>query len=50
MNLKCDASAFALGSILYQKDDNNKRRAVAYHSKALNDGRKKLTLSEIENF
>jgi RNase H-like domain found in reverse transcriptase len=30
-----DTSSFALGSILFQKDDFGKRQAVAYHSRAL---------------
>ena len=33
--LQVDASDFALGSILFQRDENGKRRAVAYHSRAL---------------
>ena len=33
--LQVDASDFALGSILFQRDKNGKRRAVAYHSRAL---------------
>jgi RNase H-like domain found in reverse transcriptase len=33
--LEVDASSFALGSILFQRDDNGKCYAVAYHSQAL---------------
>jgi RNase H-like domain found in reverse transcriptase len=33
--LKVDALSFTLGSVLFQRDDNGKRRAVAYHSRAL---------------
>jgi RNase H-like domain found in reverse transcriptase len=33
--LEVDASSFALGSILFQRDNNNKHRVVAYHSRAL---------------
>jgi RNase H-like domain found in reverse transcriptase len=33
--LEVDASSFALGSILFQRDDTGKCHAVAYHSQAL---------------
>jgi hypothetical protein len=33
--LEVDASAFALGAVLFQCDPNRKRREVAYFSKAL---------------
>jgi RNase H-like domain found in reverse transcriptase/Integrase zinc binding domain len=33
--LEVDASSFALGSILFQRDNNGKCHAVAYHSQAL---------------
>jgi hypothetical protein len=46
--LEVDASAFALGSILYQRDDNNKRRAVAYHSKALNAAERNYSIRDRE--
>ena len=46
--LEVDASAFALGSILYQRDDNNKRRAVAYHSKALNQAERNYSIRDRE--
>jgi hypothetical protein len=46
--LEVDASAFALGSILYQRDDNNKRRAVAYHSKALNAAERNYSIGDRE--
>jgi hypothetical protein len=46
--LEVDASAFALGSILYQRDDNNKRRAVAYHSKALNQAERNYSIGDRE--
>ena len=46
--LEVDASAFALGSILYQRDDNNKRRAVAYHSKALNQAKRNYSIGDRE--
>jgi transposase InsO family protein len=40
--------AFALGSILYQRDDNNKRQAVAYHSKALNQAERNYSIGDRE--
>jgi hypothetical protein len=46
--LEVDASAFALGSILYQRDDNNKQRAVAYHSKALNAAERNYSIGDRE--
>ena len=44
--LEVDASAFALGSILYQRDNNNKQRAVAYHSKALNAAERNYSIGD----
>jgi len=35
--LEVDASAFAIGAILFQKDKNGKRWEVRYYSKALNE-------------
>jgi hypothetical protein len=46
--LEVDASAFALGSILYQRDDNNKQHAVAYHSKALNQAERNYSIGDRE--
>jgi hypothetical protein len=46
--LEVDASAFALGSILYQRDNNNKRQAVAYHSKALNQAERNYSIGDRE--
>jgi hypothetical protein len=46
--LEVNASAFALGSILYQRDDNNKQQAVAYHSKALNAAERNYSIGEQE--
>jgi hypothetical protein len=46
--LEVDASTFALGSILYQRDDNNKHRAVAYHSKALNQAERNYSIGDRE--
>jgi hypothetical protein len=34
--LEVDASAYAVGAILFQRDENNQRRDVGYFSKALN--------------
>jgi RNase H-like domain found in reverse transcriptase len=35
--LEVDASQYAIGAILYQRDDNGKQRPVAYHSETLNE-------------
>ena len=34
--LEVDASAYAVGTILFQRDENKRRRDVGYFSKALN--------------
>jgi RNase H-like domain found in reverse transcriptase len=35
--LETDASAYAIGAALFQKDERGKRRAIGYASKTLND-------------
>jgi RNase H-like domain found in reverse transcriptase len=34
--MEVDASAYAVGAILFQKDDQGRERDVGYYSKALN--------------
>ena len=46
--LEVDASDFALGSILFQRDKNNKRRAVAYHSRALIAAKRNYSIADKE--
>ena len=46
--LQVDASDFALGSILFQWDENGKRRAVAYHSRALIAAERNYGISDKE--
>jgi RNase H-like domain found in reverse transcriptase len=43
-----DASSFALGSILFQKDDTGKRQAVAYHSRALTPSERNYAVGDRE--
>jgi RNase H-like domain found in reverse transcriptase len=38
--LEVDASAYAVGAILFQRDENKRRRDVGYISKALNPAMK----------
>jgi RNase H-like domain found in reverse transcriptase len=46
--LEVDASSFALGSILFQRDDNNKRHAVVYHSQALTPSERNYAVGDRE--
>lgn len=46
--LEVDASDFALGSILFQRDENNKRCAVAYHSRALIAAERNYSIADKE--
>ena len=46
--LEVDASDFALGSILFQRDKNNKRRAVTYHSRALIAAKRNYSIADKE--
>jgi RNase H-like domain found in reverse transcriptase len=46
--LEVDASSFMLGSILFQRDDNGKRRAVAYHSQALTPSKHNYAVGDRE--
>jgi RNase H-like domain found in reverse transcriptase len=46
--LEVDASSFALGSILFQRDDNGKRRAVAYYSRALTPSERNYMVGDRE--
>jgi len=34
--MEVDASAYAVGAILFQKDEQGRKRDVGYYSKALN--------------
>jgi len=34
--MEVDASAYVVGAILFQKDDQGRKRDVGYYSKALN--------------
>jgi RNase H-like domain found in reverse transcriptase len=46
--LEVDMSSFALGSILFQRDDTGKWQAVAYHSWALTPSERNYTVSNRE--
>ena len=46
--LQVDVSDFALGSILFQQDENGKRRAVAYHSRVLIAAERNYGISDKE--
>ena len=46
--LQVDTSDFALGSILFQRDENGKHRAVAYHSQALIAAERNYGISDKE--
>ena len=46
--LKCDASAYATGAVLLQRDTNGDKHPVAYYSKALNPAEQNYHCSEQE--
>src|SRR6202167_6350786 len=46
--LEVDASAFATGAILSQKDSRGKSRAVGYHSKTFNDAERNYDIHDRE--
>jgi RNase H-like domain found in reverse transcriptase len=46
--LEVDASSFALGSILFQRDNTGKRRVVAYHSWALTPSERNYAVGDRE--
>jgi hypothetical protein len=43
-----DASTFALGAILSQKDEQNKERVIAYTSRSLNKHERNYSITELE--
>ena len=47
--LETDASAYAIGAALFQRDKRGKRRAIGYASKTLNDAERNYDISGIEN-
>jgi RNase H-like domain found in reverse transcriptase len=46
--LEVDASQYALGAILYQRDDNGKLRPVAYHSETFNEAERGYDIHDRE--
>ena len=46
--LVTDASGVGIGSALMQKDENNKFRVIAYHSRKLKDAEKRYSITEQE--
>jgi hypothetical protein len=46
--LYTDASTFALGAILSQKDNENKERVIAYASRSLNKHERNYSITELE--
>jgi hypothetical protein len=46
--LYTDASSFAVGAVLLQRDDQNKPRVVGYHSNSLNSAERNYTVGDRE--
>jgi len=46
--VECDASNYAIGSILSQKDENNVLHPVAYHSRSLHDAELNYSITDKE--
>jgi len=46
--LEVDASAFAVGAILFQRDDKGRKRDVGYYSKALNSAERNYDIWDRE--
>ena len=46
--VECDASNYAIGAILSQKDDSGKLHPVAYHSRSLNNAELNYSITEKE--
>jgi hypothetical protein len=46
--LEVDASQFALGAILYQRDDTSKLRPIAYHSETFNEAERGYDIHDRE--
>jgi RNase H-like domain found in reverse transcriptase/Reverse transcriptase (RNA-dependent DNA polymerase) len=46
--LEVDASQYAIGAILYQRDNNGKQRPVAYHSETLNEAERGYNIFDRE--
>ena len=46
--LEVDASAFAIGAILFQKDENGKQHEIRYYSKALNETKQNYNIWDRE--
>lgn len=46
--IQCDASTVGIGSVLYQKDENDHEHPIYFFSKKLNPAQRKYTVTELE--